>query len=228
MGKNKKKKATFLAVFRPAQHSLVITRAVPGPKGVEESDYQTIATDIPEVADVQSFVRDALALVREAGWAFPRHRVWVPRTVVRVNGQDTEWVWSVKRARFDIKIQMTKRDFEDMILTASDSDVVVAQPDRFSGSGAERLDPDLRTMYVTRGRAEGFLAKQYLRSNGWEVVEVWDSEASHPRDPWSEPGPVLLTDRPWRPLVTVEDLKASTHADPRHMWPEEHEESEGS
>ncbi|MEI2716997.1 MAG: hypothetical protein V9E98_08380 [Candidatus Nanopelagicales bacterium] len=221
--KNKKNKPTYLAVFRPAQHTLVITRGTPGPEGIEEVDYQTIATDIPEVADVQTFVRDALILVRDAGWAFPRHRVWVPRTVVRKNGEDTEWVWSVKRARFDVKLRMTKRDFEDMILEAFDSDIVSEQPDRFVGSGVEKLDPDLTTLYVTRGRAEGLLAKNYLRSNGWEVVEVWDTTVAHPDRPWSEPGPVLLTDRPWRPEVTVDDLKAATHADPHHI---QHEASQ--
>lgn len=220
--KSKKQKATYLAVFRPAEHSLVITRGTPGPDGIDEVDYQIIATDIPEVADVQTFVREALILVREAGWAFPRQRVWVPRTVVRKTGEDTEWVWRVKRARFDVTIEMTKRDFQDMILEAFDSDVVSAQPERFAGSGVEHLDPQLSTLYVTRGRAEGLLAKNYLRSNGWEVVELWDNTVTHPDQPWSEPGPVLLTDRPWRPEVTIEGLKAATHADPRHLPPDDH------
>lgn len=205
--KNKKKnKETFLAVFRPAQHSLVITRRKLGSGSGEETDYRVIATDIPEVKDVQSFIHGALSLIREAGWTFPPKGSWTPRSVVRLHDQETEWVWEVRRTRSDIRIRMTGHDFQDMITGAADS-AVADEPDRFVSAGPEYLDPELMTLYATRGRAEAILAREYLRSNGWQVVEVWDTAGTDPERPWIDPGPSLLTDRPWRPQVTEEDLK---------------------
>lgn len=208
----KKNKEYFLAVFRPAQHSLVITRRVSGAHEHEETDYRSIAADIPDVKDVQSFIYDAQLLVREAGWTFPRKSYWSPRTVVRLNNEQTEWVWAVKRTRSDIRIRMTDHDFQHLVTGSFDNPVAV-EPDRFVSSGPDRLDPELITMYSTRGRAEALLAREYLRSNGWRVVEVWDTAATDPNQPWIDPGSSLLTDRPWRAQVTEMALKANLTID---------------
>ena len=180
----KKKKERFLAVYRPAQHDLVVTRLVLGSDEPDEAHFQTIASDIPAVEDVHTLIDEAVLLLHLAGWSIAHEHNWIPRTVVRMNGEDTEWAWEVKRTRPDIKIRMSSDDFEKLIVSSVDND------------GDD--DPRLITRIATRGRAEGILAREYLRATGWQVVEIWDDAAENPDKPWKDPGPTLLTNRPWR------------------------------
>ena len=194
---SKKPNEQFFAVYRPDSNELVITRTAVGPDGAVEADYKVVATDLPDNTDIHGFIDDAKALVREAGWIFRRKRSWTPRTVVRVSGESTEWVWAIKRARTEVKIHMTESDFHSMLTAVGDS-VVAERPDRFECDDPDFNDPRLITQYSTRGRAEGVLAREYLRTNGWRVVEAWDTEAIDVQRPWIDEGPCLLTDRPWR------------------------------